>query len=317
MKKLKFLPLLLVAPLLIGCNNVKSPKFADNGEEVAGDKFMADLAEKSLATAYNKEDALPSLAVKSKRSSKEYSARTRKDAGFKASYERNYSTTTSMKYDAANVLMDGKVSSKTKRKEVSNYGKEIGNEKESRNMFYQEFAKGDKKYLVMGTKEEKKLQAISQVTEENPASKVMDMFVKTAVASQGSDLNNLLNAYAGSTEEEQKNYKFYENGNIFTVEYKYSVENEESKDGEDKVIYVTNASYYKKAQVDLTDGKWKALFWNESSVKQEYKQDYGIYFEGDVYESKDLTSEETIAEYKDAKLKAQDVSGYKDNIPEA
>lgn len=39
MKKHSFLPLLLVAPLLVGCGEVKEPKFASEGSEVDYEKF--------------------------------------------------------------------------------------------------------------------------------------------------------------------------------------------------------------------------------------------------------------------------------------
>ena len=114
MKKLNILPLLLVAPLLTGCGgSVKAPKFADKGEEVAGDKFAADLLEVSSQAAFAKEDAIGSLVMKSINANSNEEKLTRENKAIQTTIE--YSEDSSeMKYDATNKLVKGSAKGSSK-----------------------------------------------------------------------------------------------------------------------------------------------------------------------------------------------------------
>ena len=315
MKKLTFLPLFLVAPLLVGCgNNVKAPKFAKVGDEVAGDKFIADLTEKSSASAISKEDKLGSLVIKSVVKSVDEAKLTRADKTVVSQSTTYEEQKTDAKYDAANLLVAGKTSAKATLNKKTLYGTEKTNGTTKGNTFIQQFEKDGKKYAVMGNKEAKELNKMVEFTELLPADKYFDTMMKAMIGENGEHIMDACADWSMADEEGKKNFKFYENGNIFTVEYKRVIENEEHKNGEDKVDKVTNATYSYKAQIDLTDGAWKAMYYSEAEEKVEYKLNSGSNLEGEVKVTKGKSSEEVEVNSKDVKLKAVDVSKYKDNI---
>ena len=313
MKKIKFLPLLLVAPLLTGCgNNVKAPKFDKAGEEVAADKFAADLDEKYTAASFAKEDKLGSLVLKSKVADQQITKDVRADKLVIEDFNEYYEQNTTLKYDAANSLASADISINGKSTEKTQYGKTTGKAAQKDTMFIQKYSKDGSDYAVRGSKKAKELQNPTPLTEVMPMDVYCDTMVKMSLASQGADVSDAIAAYMGASEEERKNYKFYENGNIFTVEYAKTIEAQEHKNAEDKVDYVTSGSQNYKVQIDLTDGKWKSKLYREVISKTEYKLIVDEHLEGEVIEDKRLSSQDVTAELKDVKLKAVDVSGYKE-----
>ncbi len=314
MKKIKFLPLFLVAPLLVGCNNVKQPKFAKEGDAVEFDKFADDLSKKSAEASFAKEAKLGSLVFKSTNQSSEESKRTRSDKTVVNQSSDFEETKTDGKYDANNLLISAKGSTKQNEQSKSLYGTSKTSLKSNSETFVQEFSKEDKKYVVTGNKKAKELQKMVELSDLVKAEDYFDLMMKALVANGGSRIQAACEAYALADEEAKKNYKFYENGDIFTVEFKEVVENEEHKNGEDKVEYVVNGSDSFKIQIDLTEGKWKSKYYRETSEKIEHKLDHGSYLEGEVTESLIKASEDVEINSKDVKLKAVDVSKYKEDI---
>ena len=318
MKKLNILPLLLVAPLLTGCGgSVKAPKFADKGEEVAGDKFAADFLEKSSQAAFAKEDAIGSLVMKSKSANSQEEKLVREKKAIKTTTEYSESSS-EMKYDATNKLVQGLSKGSSKGTQTDINAKASGSSSTSVHVYIQEYTKGENKYVVMAEKESNMLQAVSPVTELSPVDKIFDGYIKEGIGEQGAYVVAAVAAYAAADEEEQKNYKFYEKDKVFTVEYKQVVENKEHKNSDDQVDYVVSSTTSYTAQLDLTDGAWRQKYYKEVSTKTEYKLD-GTYsgeyqFAGDVFEEKTLKSEDVKADYKDIKLKAADLSGYKNDF---
>ena len=318
MKKLNFLPLLLVAPLLVGCGSgVKAPKFADKGEEVAGDKFAADFLEVSSQAAFAKEDALGSLVLKSKAKYSNEEKLVRESKAIETLKETE-NDTSELKYDAANLLVQGVSKGSGKGTQTTITGKGSGSTKSSSHVYIQEFTKGENKYVVMGEEEGKTINAIAPVTELTPTNKIIDGYMKEGIATQGWYVTEAVTLYAAADETEKANYHFYENGKIFTVVYKQVVEAKEHKNGDDQVDYVTSSDISYTAQLDLTDGAWRQKYYREEITKTEYKIE-GTYsgnfrFVGDAFEKKVLRSEDVAADYKDVKLKAADFSGYTDHL---
>jgi hypothetical protein len=318
MKKLNFLPLLLVAPLLVGCGNgVKAPKFANKGEEVSTDKFGDDLEAAATEAAFAKADPLGSLVYSSKQGSQSETKFIREKKTI-STLKSTYTLSTESKYDSANLLFqeDTKTTSKASMSDAHGKGTESG--KTSTHIDMQEFTKGEKKYVVMAEKEYKEIGTSYEVTELSPAKQIFDSHVKNILSSQASHIMAAMANYATSDEEEKKNYKFYENGKIFTIEYNKVVENLEHKNGDDAVDYVESSTTKYTAQIDLTDGAWKQKYYYELSSKVEYKiageyeDEYRLV--GDIKETKKSMAEDVKADSKDVTLKAADLSGYKENL---
>lgn len=316
MKKLTILPLFLVAPLLVGCGtNVKAPKFAKAGEEVSCEKFGTDLLEKKEAAAFSKEDKIGSLVWKNKSASK----RTIKDVRadklvVKDSVNYNELNVT-MQYDASNYLIQGSQKAKSSTVEKTQYEDEKTEQNANVNMFIQEYAKNDKKYAIYGNKESKELHGAAELGESLTIADYVDGNMKNMLAQQGTTVVSIVVQYETLTDEEKAKYKFYENGNIFTVEYK-SEKEDEHKDGEDVVIYKTKTSNYSKIQLDLTDGAWKLKMYQEDTIETEYVKDDEDYdhLAGEKIVDKRLSMADGEAKYKSVKLKAVDTAGYRDDI---
>ena len=303
MKKSKLLLLVLVTPLLTGCgSSVKAPKFAKEGNEVAGDKFVEDFFNAFSSCAFAKTDALGSAEATIKIGYDDEIEWLRDGKKFSTKSEIS-STDGKYKYDAANAILNQSATSK---------GSESSKDKHA-NSKVSESAKGEgsfeaaqvngANYLVNVNKTAKEYSPLLLLEGDTTAAKALDSYVKMMMYSVISDMYITPASWAAKSDEEKAQYKFYENNNVFTWVREMKVENEETK-VDDEVTKVYNETYTVKHQLDFTAGKLVYMFFSEDKESTEYKKAQGSYAAGDVVKEVTKRSEEVHYNDKDVKLKA-------------
>ena len=304
MKKSKLLLLVLVTPLLTGCgSSVKAPKFAKEGNEVAGDKFVADFANALASCAFAKTDALGSAEAKVKTS---YSTESdwKRDGKKFSSGSDVMALDGQFKYDAANAIFDQAMTSKAKVTSQSKHGKSETTETAKGEGSIEAAQVNGANYLVNVNKTAKEYSPLLLLEGDVTAAKALDAYMKNMMYAAIQEMYITEAQWAATSDEEKAHYKFFENGNVFTWTYERKVENEETKDADDQVTRVYNRVYNVKHQLDFTAGKLVYLFYSEDSETFDYKKAQGSYAAGDVRTEVDKRSEELHYNDKDVKLKA-------------
>ena len=118
--------------------------------------------------------------------------------------------------------------------------------------------------------------------------------------------------YDGLTDEEKNCYKFYRDNKVYTVEYRFEDENP-VKDADDNLLYTVKEVLELKIQLDTSKRLESKISYKElrtSSTSYLFNKnlnyDGSMYLEGDVLESKQVTSLEASVE-KDEKLEIKEV----------
>ena len=310
MKKIKVFPLLILVPMLASCGLSKpsSPKFADVGKEVKFDKFQTDLMEASGKAIFNSEKALPSGILKSKKAILSTTILKRgKETLMDYNVLRNENS--ELKYDKENKIVKEIVEDKSEAQSKTQTEKasEVDNVKTTR--VYQEGEKDKKKYVLEVRPDLKEVYKEADLSGTKIAA-YLDTFVKVNVGSTADNIfNEIFMQYAASDEKEKKNYKFYENDQIFTIEYKSELE-EDVKDDDEKVFLKRTTIQETKVQVELNDKKPQFKEWTNYKITGEYTRDFDAFKKGDSGEAVQQGSLEYSYEVKDVKLKAVDVSKF-------
>ena len=312
MKKSKLLILVLVAPLLTGCGSgkVKAPKFAKEGESVSGDKFVEDIGKAYSSSAIAQEAALGSSVVS-------FNLKMSGDLGVerdKKSFSKSTSFTeqdTKLEYDAGNSILKMTNKGVMKESEKTKHGTTTSNGSQNQVASYGAAQVSGANYIVNVNQKAKEYFKIMLIEGEITAAKYDDMMLKMMVGSLIDQYSFSAAAWATMTDEEKAEYKFYENGNIYTYEFEHKVENEETKDEEDKVVKIESERHYTKVQIDFTAGKMAVKAFDEVENTTVYKQNSGIYVAEDIVKEKQLQSVDASCIDKDVKLKSTDLSKFK------
>jgi hypothetical protein len=309
MKKIKLLPLLAVIPMLASCGGKPAkPKFAKFGDVITAEEFdtKCEAARKKTVLVL---DLLP--AGISKKSSVEYTEtvhnRNKKalssDVHVKESNDE-------LKHDVKNAVVEGKATSKDTRNIKTKATSSSTNENKSSAYTIQETKIDDNKFVVTAYKKSKQFEKISKITDGlNTAKTILDDLVRDFLDDGETEVYGLRSAYAIASEEGKKNYKFYQNDKIFTIEFKKDID-EEYKPA-DKVLYVDKGTEEKVIQIELDKDKLSYKFWHLKEYEREYKSDYSSdQAKGDV--SKYVTREvkEGTWQRKDVTLKALDLANF-------
>lgn len=309
----KFLFLVLAVPLLAGCGNkVKEPKFAALGEEKTIDAFE-EAIEKSLPEDHElmKDDVLGSLVMKTKGAS----LNSAKHSRGKTVTDENVTTSKSTEqidYDATNVLLRDKSESVSKEVEKDAWGKVTTTNKTTTDAMMQEHKAKDVSYAIAVDNLVKEYSPVQTLSEDVKLIDYLSENVKMIILWELSmSIYQEMASYASADEEEQKNYKFYQNGNIFSVVYESKFENKEVKNlTDDTIRCVGNGSEVRKVQVDFTAGAYSLVTYSKQEGKYDYKTAYESYAVGDVYEYEVASSSEFKATRKEPGLKAIDLAKY-------
>ena len=303
---------MLVAPLLTGCGSgkVKAPKFAKEGESVSGDKFVEDIGKAFSSSAIAQEAALGSAVVnyKIQMSDEVGVERDKKSFSKTASYNEQG---IKLEYDAANSIIKMNSKAAVKESEKTKHGTTTTSGKQNQVASYEAAQVAGANYIVNVNQTGKEYQKIILIEGEVTAAKYDDMMLKTMVGSLINEYAFSASSWDAMTDEEKAEYKFYENGNIYTYEYEHKVENEETKDAEDKVVKIDSERTYSKVQIDFTAGKMAIRGYEEAETTTVYKQNYGSYAAEDIVKEKQLQSVDASYTDKDVKLKSTDLSKFK------
>ena len=314
MKKIKLLALLAVVPMLASCGGKPSkPKFADVGKEVKFEKFTEDGEKAYMKMDFMKEKALGSGILKGK--SQVYISTKGVARGLEFSFIQKESEQIEAKYDQKNAI----IQTSTKKEGGAAYDNVFapghimeGSDSESSTVSLQ-FSKVDKKNsIVSATKEAKEYSVEYEIKDLKEAQKHFDGEMKGRLLNVLAQFGDAISEYNSASEKEQKYYKFYENGNIFTIEA--SIEENESHKVDGKVDYVVNGKSEVKYQIDFTNGKFKSVAWGSIESTIEFKKD--TEYNGQSFKAGDkmvsdtkMASEESFTA-KDLTLKAFNLSDY-------
>lgn len=307
-RKLAFLPLVLVAPILASCGGVKAPKFASEGNKVEASVFSDDFAKALQDFNYYKEDKVGSTYIKVEEKEEE----TEKVNNGKLVLQDESSletATTIMKSDVDNLLASGdekkteKSSAKTPQGKITNVTK--SNEK----FRVQEAEYDNNKFCIAADVKQKLYSPILQLGEDRSMADAIDFVVKLQFAEYYLTINNILTEYSIKSDEDKAKYAFYENGTIFTITFENKVENEEKK-VDDEVYRIDNDSTSKKWQIDLSNEKFAFKYYGEEIEKEEYKKNHSDHAVGEVRENVKKESVEVSAQAKKNKLKPIKLEGF-------
>lgn len=315
MKTKKFLATLLCLPLLAGCgNNVKSPKFADYGKEITYEKLVegiGKLSDSVLGKSYSQKK-LESLESKGQDVTFSSFEIVR---GKKSIYKEENSTKETIlgKYDASESTLkfvDNYEQTKTK-KEVKASSKDVVKEKVTTQ---QQTAKVNGKFFVVDANVGKaQYEEVTSLEKESEGKEYLDGYTKTIIENGLKYTNYVfamtLEFYPMMDNVNKAKFKFYQNDKILTVEFKDSVKNHEYKPA-DKVLYVESGEYLTKWQVDTTENNWSVKFYQDSTTKYEFKENFDDNAKGDVATEVSKTATEYSFAKKDVKVKALDLSKY-------
>lgn len=316
MKKIKLLSLLAIVPMLASCGGKPSkPRFASYGKEVAYKTIVADQSKVASKADFMGEKALGSGVFKSKEGS--YISIKGTMNADKVSMVIQSADESEMKYDQKNAIVQNTSKSEYVMTSDSSAGSSSMGENSSFTSSIQ-LGKVDKKScLIEATKESKEYRKLVE-TDKKGAQAMLDFRAKEMLEDATDEFEASLLHYEVLDKKEQKNYKFYENGNIFTVEVKFEKEESHKTDG--KVDYVEKYKYEVASQVDFTNGKFRAVSWGSMDLSVEFKKDAnyvipefgmpGQYKAGDkVTCDMKMASEESFTA-KELTLKAFDLAGY-------
>ena len=307
MKKTKFLSLLVFAPLLVGCGSstVKAPKFAKFGSSVKYDKFFKDFGDKFNKAKFSDEKAkLGSLVANTKQSGYEERVVTRQKK--EASKISNYSGfELKYSYDSESLVSKSELKQTIEEKEKS---KTVDSssliEFETPTLLQVASIEG-KKHVVYVTPNTKEYSAEIEVAKDSDAADYFNEMNKLQIATNVNELlEEVYYSYEAATDDGKKEFKFYENGDIFTAEWAH--EEKLTEPG-----FKGTSSQKWTTQVDMTDGKWSAVSYKEFVVEGDAEKTDGDYIKGDHFKETTLTLVEAKAQLKSVKVAAQDLKDYK------
>lgn len=318
MKSLKFIPVLAVAALLSACGtsksvSVKAPKLLNKGKEVQLQEFV-DGANEALSglETLKAETVFGSKTMNSTSSWEEKESLKRDGKLYGESREAGVQKA-SVKADAKNYVMSAEISANSERSVKLSYGGQTRYVSHKQKSMLQEIEVEGEKYMGQVNVTEEAYSVLSKITDENPMSELFNQMMSSAITS-GAKLSfaqNFLAMASTLSDEELENYKFYVNGNVYTVEYK-TEDASEILNSSDEVVANEVDSLTSIYQFKLDDKDLKTTSLEEYKETKTYVADYDEFYEGDVYVSEE--NEYTQFECKDAKVSLKPVSyeGYKD-----
>ena len=281
MKKTKFLPFLLVLPLLAGCDgSVSEPKFKKGGDKVeftafqeALDKLMKENALLKSEKGYYR----PSYEVTAELEGSEEKTLKRGKDVLEENKEYN-KTTMKLQGDAKNLV--------TKRVQETDYQEEQKDKTgkgsssgSSKSTFYgQSYKENDAEYFVTAQMEGKyfTLNKGDQVSEDQALKDLYESQFSVSTVLMNSIVNSFLTKYAMANDELKAKYSFYMKKDVFTAEFK----NEETTDSTN---YTTVKVETVKFQLDLSNNeKVSFTHYSETETTETVKVSDMDEIEGDV-----------------------------------
>ncbi len=310
MKKIKFLPLLLVAPMLVGCNNVKSPKFAKEGDKILSEKFIENFTKAGESSVFAKTEKVGSLVMKSKEGS---FFELKKIRNKKAITDRTVevSEDTQMKFDSKNSILAGQTNSKTvdQRKACDGKYKEVT--KASGKGSVQAGQINGAQYVLDVDSKQKMYSPETELTGTATIADYLDIQIKQYASSYYSAIQSEIADFLALPDNDPRisDYTFYQNNNIFTLVIEHK-EDSDQRTTDDKVIYTRSDYSLRKYQLDTTNSKMAYKTYFESKITMDFKLNYYEFAAGDISEQVEKEFIDGTIDFKDVKLKAVNISKY-------
>jgi hypothetical protein len=189
-------------------------------------------------------------------------------------------------------------------------GKDVEKGKSNQTNVLQKATIEDKTYMVSVDVEAKTYEVEHTIDEEHPYDKYFKQQISETIGMPFMMLMLVEMSYSAASEEDQKNYGFYKNGQIYTAEFSHE-EVKETKDAEENVTKVETDKTYVKVQLDFKKADvMKAAFYQEEVKSIEYKVASSVNYAGYVAEDIEKTAFTCDIKKADVKNKAEDLSKY-------
>lgn len=328
MKNIKYIPALALVALLSACNvnkglSPKAPKFAKKGEQVE----HGAIAEKREAEGF-----LPLMTVTS--TDDVVSAERNKEESYidKIKVTNKKKTVLSSKSvrvtkenskgDMNNLIISYTSETKseeTEKSEFDNYSKKT-DDKYSYN--YQYGTLDDKEYLLYVDPGLKMYDWVSDVTGKDDEYKkgylAEGVYFEVYGPANPNEILDIIDNWGTATEEEQMNYKFFMNKDVYTIEYYSETSYEEVEPETNVVTYKETTVSESTLQLEIKENgyEWRikgnVLTKVEFNARTSYEGTY--YNAGDVLEIDSTAYIQTSLYAKDVKLEPIDISSYNEMI---
>ena len=300
--KTRCLSLLLFVPLLAGCGNkLSEPKFAKFGDEVKADKFQDEIEKKLKDASFSKKAKLGSLECTQKTGQSAEKERTRDGKQYSKS-ENSSVMDVSMKYDSEQLSVLSETEMVMSSKSEGPGSHEESEFKVTAKVQMQHSKVKKENWFVSVDLEENVYEGVQKIEKKDLAT-MLDGQAKGMVSQTVVLMKDALLGYDGASKEEKKNFKFYQNGSIFTMEYK-------TEDSENEKEYSVKYNERNTVQLDLTQGKWSFKSYTEVVETTEFKKDFDEFYKGEVYNDKTVAVTELSFAKKNVKVNPLDLSKY-------
>lgn len=300
-KVYKISPLLLVFPLLASCG-VSKPGFKKVGKEASYEDFLKAVTDEQKESSLLQVDKIGSGTLKttSKSEVKITEKRGKKTMSTKktsSSRESRYS------YDADNSVMKLVSSGKVNESEKDKEGKSSRSSKSKEVTYVQGHTKDDMRYIIQVFKKVKEYSPLLEVGKGKSEKEPMKEFAYASMENSFSEGSKLLKNYNLASEEGKKDYKFYTNKKVYTIEFSSTEE--------------TPLNYGKKTETSLY--KFQAIFgkdkfdikvYKDIKTVVEYTNEYSEHVKGDIVETVAKSRTESSAKMKKTKVKPTSLKGY-------
>ena len=287
MKNLKFVSLLMVPMMLVGCKKItyQEPDFKKYSNKVEYSVFSEEINKIPLSsdkyTCFTSK--YDSYLIKNTSTTNDKTKQTSK------SQTENRSIA-NIQYDSVNTQLavsmqidNGSSQNGVALEQVS--GESITN-RSSAYQLTEEEIDGVKTFIVINPSK-KTYYRISEVTEENNTAK----YASNYVGIPSLQLGELLLKYKNSDDEEKKNYTFYFDKNLLTIKYSSQKNAERTALSNGELKKTANYMEVKEALLQIEAGKDKFSLSYKSSLNRKYqfvdKDDELNLYQGDVYTIKE------------------------------
>ena len=321
MKNIKFIPALALIVLLSACNGskqptVKEPKFAKLGDEVQFEVFRDGLQSEDIYGVFG-EEKLPSYVFKFNSSEKQ-EMKVKDGKKVISSQDDKIQYLYDVKYDSKNLRASMKEDVISVSKASSDAGeKGYSNMEMTIDMGYQISKIDDKEYIVVYENSSKSYELGKDVSEMNAEQREEEF---SSLAGGGGVLDSFMSDYFGDVlnyyesydDETKSHYKFYKNGDVYTVKYSSTYEEEFESSG--VKAYKETTVYEDCVQFEKTKNglKFKSSEVREKTVEMLDDPYYnGVrYKKGQILTDNDYEYQDNSLVAKDVTVKEVDISKY-------
>jgi hypothetical protein len=320
MKKIKLLPLLLAFPLLASCgvgSKIKSPKFLDAGKEIKFDKFTENLTKVvEKLDVFDAKKQLKSSVLKQEYASYKEDVENRGKTVLSKTVGGELATT-EIKYDAENHLMEEVYKYEDNYVGTDVTGKGSSAAKFDGHYTYQTLKDGKKSFVVRVDKDSKEYAKEALIEDDYKKVDFDNGKLKEIINDESFEIDVICMAYSTSSPEDQKNFHFYQNDKLFTVEVNLDHEEDVLDTASVKSGTVKQKITY-KLQVNLVNEKLTFKTYNKSSSEYTFSRTCFCKIDGvnhyaakgDVYTYFSQRKADVSLEYKETKVKEVDLAKY-------